>query len=365
MSRYQFDLAGPTDDFEIRQVMANTPMPGSVELSFQHEPSYFESSQVLGPRRETIVCRDTIDGSIVGVASRSIREMHVRNQIRLVGYLGGLRIAPHARNQGLVAGGYRFLRQLHESDPNPPDYYLTTIAENNQVATRVLTSGRAGLPNYCRVCRVHTFLLPIKASNNRPRGCQKATHFHEVLDFLTSCAPNRLHFPAYNPDDFDGGGGTFRNLNPDSVVTMRDHDKLVGVAGIWDQRSFRQTIVTAYSNLTSLLRPAMNQWARAAGRIQLPPVNGMLNAIYACFPVAAKNDPVVFNKLLRGMMQITPSDCDVLLVGHCDDDPLMPITRKWSQLSYVTQLFAVSWDDKNRSAVSEAKQPHYLELGCL
>ena len=97
MTRYQFELATPADDQAIRRVMAETPMIGSVTVSFQREPSFFEANDVLGRDWQAVVCRDTKQDEIVGVATRSVRPLYVNGIPRRIGYLSGLRFVRHAR----------------------------------------------------------------------------------------------------------------------------------------------------------------------------------------------------------------------------------------------------------------------------
>ena len=60
---------------------------------------------------------------------------------------------------------------------------------------------------------------------------------------------------------------------------------MIGAAGIWDQRSFRQTRVHGYSRAIGTFRPLINQWSRLIGGIELPRVGQSLDACFVCFPV--------------------------------------------------------------------------------
>ena len=46
MSRYRFDLATEADDAALRRVLADTPMPGRIAVSFRREPSYFAAGRL-------------------------------------------------------------------------------------------------------------------------------------------------------------------------------------------------------------------------------------------------------------------------------------------------------------------------------
>src|SRR5437868_6568504 len=146
MSRYRFELATPADDADLRRVLAETPMPGAVTVSFRREPSYFGAAVVDGRFRQVVAARELEDGRVVGFGSRAVGERYVNGRPEPIGYLSNLRLLPAHRNRGLVARGYAYFRKLHGD--GKARLYLTTIAEGNAAALTILTSGRAGLPRY-------------------------------------------------------------------------------------------------------------------------------------------------------------------------------------------------------------------------
>lgn len=372
MTRYRFELAGLDDDAALRRLMAQTPMKGSVALAFQREPHYFAANCVLGTDHQTLVCRDLERNEVVGLGTRSVRELFVDRQPKRVGYLSGLRIAEHARNRGLLARGYSFLRQLHDADPDPPDYYLTTIAEKNTLAIEQLTSGRAGLPGYHPLSTLHTLVLPIRKTSLVSKTASRlncdvapAEDLPEVLRFLNATGAKRTFFPRYQSADFQQPDCTFRGLTTSSIVVVRRNDQIVGAAGIWSQRAFRQTVVSGYAPAVRLLRPLLNVWSQVAGGIQLPKVGGVLEAAFVCFPVVASDDPAVFRLLLQQLIQMAPTDTKCLLIGLCEHDPLLATARALSRSEYTTTLYAVNWRSCFEPLVARCAGQYYLEAGCL
>src|SRR6185369_3108329 len=125
MSRYQFDVATEADDADLRRVLAETPMPGSISVSFRREPSYFDAAVVDGRSRQVVAARDLgvpagdprtgcgSPGRIVGFGSRAVGERYVNGRPAPVGYLSSLRLLAGHRNRGLVGRGYAFFRKLH------------------------------------------------------------------------------------------------------------------------------------------------------------------------------------------------------------------------------------------------------------
>jgi hypothetical protein len=143
MSRFEFTLATPADDEDLRRVLSLTPMEGRIRVAFAREPSYFAAASVDGNQLQVGVCRDKATGHVVGMGSRSVSRRYVNGRPQPVGYLSGLRLLPEYRGQGgLLARGYKFLRQLHAD--NAARFYLTTISEDNEPAQRGLK--RSGGP---------------------------------------------------------------------------------------------------------------------------------------------------------------------------------------------------------------------------
>ena len=73
MIRYRIDLAGPGDDADLRHILAATPMPGEISVSFRREPSYFAGPRVDGRFRQIVACSATSPtGRLVGFGCRSL-----------------------------------------------------------------------------------------------------------------------------------------------------------------------------------------------------------------------------------------------------------------------------------------------------
>src|SRR5713101_3000649 len=126
MSRFRFELATTADDADLRRILAETPMPGRITVSFRRDPSYFDAAQVDGRFRQVVAARDDEENRLVGFGSRSVSERYVNGRPETIGYLSSLRLLPAYRNRGLVARGYAFFRKLHAD--GRARMYLTTIA---------------------------------------------------------------------------------------------------------------------------------------------------------------------------------------------------------------------------------------------
>jgi hypothetical protein len=360
MVRYRAELATPDDDAELRRVLAATPMPGPIAVSFRREPSYFAAAEVDGHFRQVIAGRDLDTGRLIGVGERSLRRVHVNGQPAVVGYLSALRLLAEFRNLGLIARGYAFLRKLHADGQAP--IYLTTIAEGNEPALRVLTSGRAGLPAYHPAGRYHTLAIPRSRRRCDRADVRTATveDVPAILDFLHTRGPARQFFPCHEAADLFSPHGALKGLRPTDLFLAWRDGKIVGTLGTWDQSSFRQAVIHDYSRLLRWLRPLYNIWAWLRGRPPLPAIGAELRHTFAALPVAV--DAAALCSLLDAAR---PTVADYLLLGLHERDPLLPAARRYAMAEYVTRLFIVCWDDGEAYRRTLDDRPPYLELGSL
>ena len=328
MSRFQFELATVDDDQALRRLLAETPMSGTVSVTFRREPSFFEATMVDGRFRQVIVARDRTTGQIAALGCRSVRSMYVNGRARPAGYLSSLRILQQYRGGAILARGYAFLRQLHAD--GRAGLYLTTIAEGNHRAISLLTSGRTGLPSYHDAGKYYTLVVPL---GRRPRRAMepdqtiavrpmRAGDAEELVAFLGAVGPQRQFFPDYSAHDFFTEGATFRDLRPSDVLSAYRRGEMVGTLAGWNQQSFRQTVIEGYVGRLRWMHGLYNGWAGLSGRPRLPAPGSILRYVTAAIPVIRDGDPEVFAALLRSLVaRLAAEPHDFLLVGLHENDP--------------------------------------------
>jgi hypothetical protein len=371
MSRYQFELATPADDADLRHIMSSTPMDGSIVVSFRREPSYFGAAVVEGRFRQVVAARDTHTGRLVGFGSRSISTKFINGEPTPIGYLSNLRLLPEHRSLGLIARGYRYFKDLHQDGRTK--LYLTTIATQNRKALDVLTSERAGLPHYQPAGDFHTFAIPTGPRWSHPlppEGIEvreaTAEDWPWIVEFVKSQGSRRQFFPEYQLQDFGDDQGLLRGIwLSDLRLAMDGHD-IVGIAAIWNQQRFRQTVIDSYRGALRYGRKFLNLAAKLLDRPRLPHPGSQIRAVNIAFPLASHDDPELFAALVSRLLRdISRQEADYLLIGIHESDPLLPVIRSFRGRCYTTRLFLVTWDDGHDLAASLDGRPPYLELGAL
>ena len=105
-----------------------------------------------------------------------------------------------------------------------------------------------------------------------------------------------------------------------------DDDQLVGVLGLWDTTSFKQTVIHSYNIWLRLIRPIYNFVAsRMATFPQLPKEGGKLNYISIHSLVISDRNPEVFKALLSFL---TLDLSTTFMVTLDKRDPLYPTMLK-------------------------------------
>lgn len=371
MSLYRFELAGPEDDADLRHVLTATPMEGSMVIGFRREPTYHEAAVVEGRFRQVVAARHLQSGRIVGFGARSITQRYVNGAPMPVGYLSSLRLLEDHRNLGLVARGYRYFRELH--DDGRAALYLTTIAVKNRSALELLTSGRAGLPRYQPAGDFHTVAIPTCRRSHRNDSSSGLTlraaepgDRDAIVKFLCCEGPRRQFFPCYTVEDWLAQDGLLRGLSMANVVLAFDNHHLIGLAGWWDQRSFRQRVVLRYRGLLHWLREPYNALAPLARWPRLARPGESIRDVFLALPIVAEDDKQVFVELVHEILRrVSAEPVDYLLVGMHASDPLLDVLRNFWGVWYTTRLFLVAWDDGRDVVESLDGRPIYLELGAL
>jgi hypothetical protein len=341
---------------------------GQVRITLRREPSYFAAARVDGPFHQVIVARDTADGSIAAMGSRSVRLRMVNGRPTPVGYLSNLRVLPEYRGRTILARGYAYFKEL--DGDGAAQFYLTTISETNEPAIASLTARRAGLPGYHYLGKYHSVAVPLTRPRRQVRrdgDVQVRTANTDdrplLLDVVRRAGEQYQCFPNYDADDLFCDTGTFTGMQGDDVLIATRRGQPVGLLGCWNQARFRQTVVEDYGAPLRYLRPWYNLLARLRGTPRLPPPGSPLRCLVAALPLAVDQDSSVVAALIQEA-QHRYASCgqDVLLVGMYESDPSLCVVQQFAAFSYVTNVYLVTWQDQLPEL---GAAPLYLELGCL
>jgi hypothetical protein len=364
--RFEFALAGETEDDELRTLLCHTPLPGEITLSFLREPSFFLAEQAGSIASQVMICKDRQRAQIVGMGSRSIRHVYIDGKPAQVGYLSMLRGLPEARGNIALARGYQYLRTLHSDDAVP--YYFTTILDENTQARTLLTSERAVLPTYRPIAHLRTYLIPLKT---RRKGKEignavskvERQQLPDVMAFLQAWNSQYQFAPLYTLQDVLGQSSLLPHFSWEDLYIYRDHGTITGCVGVWDQQPFKQTIVTDYSRKMRLVQPFYNLLANIKGEPGLPRVGTQIKYLYT---IGLSGPKDIGEMLLRRVRaDWSGRGYDYLAVGLCDGHELAPLASAFSTYQISSTVYIVYWRDGKNVSLPQADRRAHLEIATL
>jgi hypothetical protein len=373
MPTFTFELAQPGDDSALLEILQEMPMEGEVQVLYQSRPSYFDALQVSGRQNQVIVCRKSGGRGIAGFGTRSMKQVFINGAVKDIGYLSNLRLQKKYRKGMLLSRGYRYLKALHQDDPVVAAY-ITTIIEGNSRAVQVLSSARAGLPAYRYMGMYQVFAVSFQGARKRFKQptcrVQRATpdQLPEIICFLQDHGREKQFYPYYTLDDFRQAPkrGLLKGLGLEDMFLAFKSNEMVGLLARWDQREFKQIIITGYRGKARLMRPFYNLISRIMRAPALPAVGEALNSFYVGLIAIKNNDPEIFRNLLHELYdESSGRDYSFFVVGLAAQDPLCSALRDFRTVNYQSRIYLAGWEDSERLYHELDGRIPYLEVGSL
>lgn len=361
---------GAGDDAAIRDLLRRVPVPGAVSIAFTREPRYFDAIDVEGHAPRVAVAER--EGRIVGIGLSARRTVFLNGVPREIGYLGTLRLDPSAKGTTALARGYALLGRLNEGGRGVP-FHLTVIMEENLPALRLLTGGRAALPEYREIGRYRTLCIPIvrRRAARFPRGLEilrgAALGPEALARFLREVGRRRQLYPVYTGSDIASPAGPLRGLAEDDFLVAVRGGEPVGALACWDQSAFRQSLAVGYSPPLRAVRNVVNPLGRLLGLPILPAPGGAVACVLGACVAVRDDDPRVFDVLLaRALGEVALTRRGWFILGMAEGDPLLTTARRRLHLCLRSRVYAVTWGGEDEGpAVALDGRPLYMEVGSL
>ena len=370
MPSLSFELATESDDPELRRLLRENPMQGSISLSFEREPNYFTAASIEGPFHQTIIARETDSGNIIAFGNRSIRPLFVNEKVQDIGYMSQLRVHP-AYGEGLylargLGGGFKLYHDLHGDGRAP--FYLMSVVEDNFRARRLLTSGLPEYPQAQEYVRMFTYVIyPVRSkrawslpgSLRLVRGSDK--YANGIVDCLNRNGVCKQFARYWTRDSLFTS-----SLSPADFFLTLDGDRVVGCLACWDQNAFKQTVVRGYSGAIARWRKLLNAFSRFGGWPYLPEPNTPLRPSYASHLAIDNDDPGVFAALLRALYNYNLERAySYFMIGLSESNPFRKVVEVYRPWKYISQIYLVAWEDDDDAIAQVDSRPPALEIALL
>ncbi len=361
-------LATPADDEAIRELLRRQPMPGRIHLTYEREPEFRLGCEVTGDDCQVLIARPENRTEIVGIASRSVRQVFINGIPQRIGYLGQLRVDSRFRGRWLVSRGFSRLKQMHDRDPLPG--YLTSIVGGNDEATGVLVrKRRRAFPAFRPVADYRTLAIHVHRAKPASRtnveiSAARMDELPEIANFLHTNGARRQFSPVWTQESLRGLSSF--GLEIGDLTLARSDARIVGVAGLWDQSRYKQTVIHGYTGWLKTIAPLYNLGAPLLGRAPLPSPGEKLKSVYAALICIANDEIAVLRSLLRELYNLAAArGFQHLLVGLDANDPLLAAARAYSHVIYPSQLYLAEWTEGGGLYEQLDGRPAYVEIATL
>jgi hypothetical protein len=357
-----FSIATRSDEPDIRRLLRENAMEGQLHISLEREPDAFAADFSLAREQGFVVARDASTGEAIGICERVVHDCYVNGSPAHLPYIGALRVSAQYRNRiKVIKGGFAKLRAI-TGQTNTLPFALTSIAQENKTALRLLCADLPGLPRYEPVGSFATFLL---ASREKTRAA-------ESLDAKTlASAANEWNVQhqfamAWQEDEIERL--TLFGLSPESRFGIRRSGQLCGSVGLWDQRAYRQAVVRRYPVSLSALRPFYNLASKLLNRPLLPKKGEAMNVAVASHFSWFDGREETFSQLVEAALSRASNlGISATAFGFAVGSQCYQLMRECfpRAMEFKTQLFKVFWPDDVTHQTPLDGRPLHPELGVL
>lgn len=308
-----------TDDHAALEALFRaTAMGSQVRIAVQRDPDYFAGASVQAAE-PCVWASFEASGRAVGLLSAGKRRVWVEGEWEMR-YLCDLRIHSDWQRSTLLSRGYRLLkREVFATG----EWAQTLVLEDNVRATELLTSRRAGLPEYRPAGVYRTWLLPAQDVSSEPGIHVRRASADDLAEM------QRLYDEAMKRRSFGEmltlsgfGEGRWHGMSLEDFLVAEREGRVIGTLGLWDQSSFQRLVIAGYSQAVSMLRPIWNGWAALSNNVPLPSPGAVVAMRKATAIACEDDDPAILRALLAKALK--ERDARLTLVGMSEADPLVP-----------------------------------------
>lgn len=363
----KFRQADISDNEGISSFLDNYPSEGSVQIHLKRDSLFYNSIDVLGKDSYILLLED--EKRIGGVGIFSEKNCYFNGKNQNIGYLSDLRIDEKYRRRGYLARGFKRMRKQFEKTSVP--FALTTIMSDNEVATDVLMSKKAGLPNYKHVSDYETIFLGTKknfwsADSRFSVSKLLENEIDELCEFYEQEGSKRQFFPRYSKNDITEDTGILRGLEYSDIFIARENGNIVGAVSLWDQMPYRRWMIKKYSLSIALFRFCYNIYARLARTMFFPKMGRKVIYKLLSMVLVKDSNPDIFEAILSFIWNSEKAikDLDLVMCGLASHDPIKKVLSVPGH-RFKSGIYMVYWDDCHDYRDQLNDSIPYFELGSL
>ena len=359
-SELRFVLADTHNEHELRKLLRDNPLHGSIRVALEREPDAFHGAAISGDRFDLIMGYGDNGRRLLGAGARFELDAWINGRVQRMGYLGEFRIDGGLKQRRhLLLNSYRALRRYHETGSTP--FYMTTIVEDNTTTRRLLERKLGDMPTYEPLESMITFTIPARLGARRSsRRVDTARDYTEIAALLATHGAKHQFHPAWTGETL-ASPARCRDLSVDHFGLCHDGGHLKGCLALWDQRRFKQTVISGYTGSLQKVRPFFNLVAPLLGRPRLPAPGAQLESAFLSHVAVAPDDGETLVALVAdACRKALARGIDYVMLAFAKRNPLAGILEKrFPTHSYVSVIYVVYWEDGKAAATElDGRMPH-------
>jgi hypothetical protein len=359
-----FEFADARTEAQFRRMLRDNPIAGNIRLLLTREPDAFHAAAISGDVYELMLAYDRDTRELLGSAARFELDAYVNGEATCIGYLGELRIQGGLRQRRrMLINGYRAIRERHEQGRAP--FYITTIISDNTSTRRLLEAGLSDMPTYEPVEELLTLTIPTRqAARIRPPRAEVTQCSPDQLGELAARFEKTGHAYQFHPvwtAETLGSPDRCRGIQAADFLAVRTNGGLRGACCLWDQRSFKQTVVSGYSKQLARVRPFFNLVAPLRHQPRLPPPGRHIQGAFVShLSIDAGDEEALLALVRQAGRRAAERGIDYLMVGLAARNPLSKVLEnRFHCHKYASMIYLVYWEDGREIASTiDERIPH-------
>jgi hypothetical protein len=358
--RFQIRRAVQEDSKALLTLINDTPQEGSISLNFERSPNFFHATETTTSEPEVWLMEDNNEQRLAASFSIGKRYVYVNGEKQLTRYGNDLRIHQDYKGGRTLFRLFKKYRELMQDE-----WMQTVILEENKASIDTVGSGRLSLPNYHEAGKLVTHMIalnqkvaPVKHTIRRAN----TSDINVMQIFFDTYAKKKQFYPCYDFSKIESNNSYYRNLNLNSYYLCFDDEELVAVAGVWDQKEFKQTRFLSYHGNMKVLRHINNFSSKLFGGLNLPAPGKLGNYISMHSVLCKDNDPALLKSLISQVMSdYHDSSYDALILGLDQQDTLHQGVEKLKRHSLISNHYLASYGEQP-DILNHASAPSLMYL---
>lgn len=242
-------------------------MGSNIRISLERGDNFFkyQALQFIQDAK-CFVIEDTKENDIKGCFSIGLKCMLVEGEKKRFQYLSDLRISEAFQGRNVLIRVLRFIQKNNLIDPDTPCITLS-LSDNDTYHSMEDKSFNAELrkrfniPSTYKWRTIVTNFISSQSKHIKPdlqynvRRANKED-IVKIKSFIESHKNSEIISEHFDIEQLNTG--FYSGLNINSFFLAFYKDSIVGIASLWDQDEFKQTIVKGYSRLLKVARPFIN-----------------------------------------------------------------------------------------------------------